>query len=122
MSKRKFKKGQKFWTFDFDAKRKEWSVYQVVFVGLCSSACEIGEWCEVKRLDGTPDDNSRTDDLFENREDAVKALIASLKIARDSMHQGLEYHTKKIAQDWNAIDFCTDLIEQLEAADDQATS
>ena len=115
MSKRKFKKGQKLWTFDFNAKRKEWSIYQVVFVDLCRSACEIGEWCEVKRLDGSLDDNSRADDLFENREDAVKAMIASLKIARDSMHQDIEYHTKKIAQDWNAIDFCTDLIEQLES-------
>lgn len=113
MNKCNFKEGQKLWKFDFDAGRKEWAVYQVTFLRQYRSACMIGDWCVVVNSDGASDDIP-ADELFESREDAIKALLKCIGTVRSNIHQDIDYHTKEIAKDWNEIDFCTDLIEQLE--------
>ena len=113
MSTKQFHEGQQLWTFDFDAGRKIWSVYQVTFVHKYRSVCMIGEWCVVKNPDGSSSETIE-DDLFTSHDDAVEALIKSIKTVRNNMHQDIEHHTKSIAKDWNAIDYCTDVIEKLE--------
>ena len=109
----KFKPGQQLWTFDFDAGAETWSVYQVTIVDCYRSACMLGEWITVKRPDGSLDEDAREDWLFENKDDAVKALLESLKACRENMHRHIIEQTKRIAGAWNAISFCTSLEERI---------
>lgn len=109
----KLKPGQQLWTFDFDAGAETWSVYQVTIVDHYRSACTIGEWITVKRPDGSLDEDACEDRLFENKDDAVKALLESLKACRDNTHRRLIEYTKIIAGAWKAIDFCTSLEERI---------
>lgn len=109
----KFKLGQQLWTFDFDAGAETWSIYQVTIVDCYRSACMLGEWITVKLPDGSLDETVKEDQLFENKDDAVKALLEFLETCRDNMHRSIIEHTKRIADAWNAIDFCTSLEERI---------
>ena len=114
MSTKRFQEGQQLWTFDFDAGRKTHAVYQVAFIRYERSACFVGEWCIVRRPNGAIADNIREDQLFRDRDDATEGMIANIKAVRKDMRLDIEYHTKAIARDWNSIDYCTGVIEELE--------
>lgn len=121
MSEHKYKKGQKLWTFDFDVTHRTWSVYPCEVVGPCSGIFGAG-LTEIKKPDGSSDE-CRSDYLFNTEKETTEALVKLVRIVRDTNLKGdLTRYTKEIANCWKSIDFCTDLIEQLESDHDKETS
>lgn len=113
MSKPTSKEGQKLWTFDFDVINRTWSIYPCEVVGPCEGPFMWG-LTEIRKPNGSSDE-CRSDYLFNNEKEATEALIKIVRIARDiNLQDDLTRQTKAIANCWKSIDFCTDLIEQLE--------
>ena len=112
MSKQKSKASSNKWTFDFDVTTRTWAVYPCKVLRPVVGPFGYG-LSVIQLLDGTIHE-CRDDYLFDTEEIAKAELAKTARIVRDTnLKHNLVDYTKRIADCWKSIEFCTELIKEL---------
>lgn len=103
--------GQRFWTFDIDARCNTWSVCRCKVVRPADYNSAF--YYIVEKQDGSSEERLGVL-LFNKKKDAEKALVAQVKVIRGMCQNSLLEYTKSIARERDSINFCTAVIEKFD--------
>ena len=106
----KFGIGDRVWTWELNVHHKEYGIYNVKVLAVDTLGSEAQYKCQL------PDDSTDwvpESFLYKTNDEAVSALNTYLENLRKDYKNDILEETKRIYRMWSALDYCTDVLEEL---------
>ena len=106
----KFGIGDRVWFWELNVHHKAYGIYTVKVLAADTSCSETRYKCQLP--DGSTDWVPESF-LYKSNDEAVNALNTYLENLRKDYKNDILEETKRIHRMWSALDYCTDVLEEL---------